>query len=278
MDHSIVEICSPHKSIEISLSCNPVQVPYFTSLKIQTPTETIFEKTYSDYSVVSDFSKILEIPDLKIELLDIGGHVFDQDHFLDRLIKSLEDQNLKIHVETVHFHSTNKDLVPKHLELLKYFDAESLYGIEINTGVSEEILHELTKLEQWKKAKKLTIMSLEKCKNPIQIEDFLHFEKMYLIDNPKISPEDCWKIIQSHRAPTHPRRSLFDINGDETKIDVQGVINLFDIPKKCEEMSSESVKHIQHFHCENDLILEVRLYDDRIWGRKGTMEDLDDFW
>lgn len=271
-NYSITDICAPHKSIEISISLQPVKVPYFTHLEVRSSTETIFARLYSDFSVTKDFMKILAIPDLKIELLDIGGCVFNQAEFLDRIMKALDENKLKIHARTVHFHNTTKELTLKHIDLLRNFDAEVLYGIEINTKVAVEVFQEMVTTEQWKKAKKLTILSAENTEN---INHFLHFERIFLSDFPKMSPEDCWNIIQSFRQRNFPSGSFFNIN--ETVIDINGVINLFDEPPHCEEKDTEYVQHIQHFQLENGLILEVRLYEDKLWGRIGTKESLQDY-
>lgn len=248
-------------------------VPYFTSLQIRSPSETLFTSVYYHNLVVRDFMKILRIPDLKLELLDIGRIFFDQNVFLNKLIKNLDDENMKIHAESVYFHYTLDGITEKHLELLKYFD--SLYGIEVNTKVSGDILNELVQLEQWKKAKKVTLLTMDDCKNSAKVDDFLHFERMHLFGFPEMSPEDCWKMIQSFRETNRPAGSYFEIN--RTAIDIQGVISLFDVPPKCEERDSEYVQHIQHFQLEDGFILEIRLYEDKIWGRKGTKESLENY-
>lgn len=275
MDYSIANICSPHKSLKVLISMKPVKIPYFTHLEVQSSTETIFERTSSDFSVCKDFMKIQEIPDSKIELLKIGGCVFNKEEFLDRLIEALCKNNLKIQTETIHFHMSIEGLILKHVELLRNFDSERLYGIEINTPMSDDVLKEMTRTEQWKKAKRLTIFVQKEAKS-MDIEDFLNFEKIYLIDYPKISKEDCWKIIQSFRHRDIPSGSFFKIT--ETGIDVTGVLELYDVPPKCEEKDSVYVQHIQHFVLENtEDILEVRLYEDQIWGRRGKKDEMNNY-
>uniref|UniRef100_A0A1I7V325 FTH domain-containing protein n=1 Tax=Caenorhabditis tropicalis TaxID=1561998 RepID=A0A1I7V325_9PELO len=272
MDYSITNICAPYKSVGISISLQPVKVPYFTNLEIRSPTGTIFERTYSDYCVTKDLVDILRIPDLKIDQLDIGGLVFNQKEFFSRVIKALEENSLKIRAETVHFHVTNKQLTKKHVELLRHFDVDALHGIEINTHVLDDAFQEMVTTEQWKKAKRLTMFQFT---NSVGIENFLHFQKVFLIDYPKITPNDCWKMIQSFRNGNIPPGSFFDISG--TKVDISGVIEMFDVPVRCEDRDSEYVKHIQHFKLEDDYILEVRLYEDKILSRKGKKEDLLEF-
>ncbi|EGT49174.1 hypothetical protein CAEBREN_14596 [Caenorhabditis brenneri] len=268
-NYSITEICAPYKSLEISLSLKPVKVPYFTSLEVRSTTETIFTRTYSDFSVTKDLMQILAIPDLKIKIFDIGGCVFNQEEFLDRVLEALKKNNVNIRSDTLHFHNTTKELTLKNIDLLRNFDPEVLYGIEINTKVSREVFQEMVETDQWKKAKKLTMFSSQ---NARSIDNFLHFEKIFLIDYPKISPEDCWKIIKSFRHRDLPIKSFFDISG--TTVEISEVISLYDEPEKCEEKDSEYVQHIQHFNLKNDLILEIRLYKDKILGRIGTKESL----
>ncbi|KAF1755301.1 hypothetical protein GCK72_021870 [Caenorhabditis remanei] len=274
MNYSITDICSPHQSLKISLCLEPTKVPYFTSLQIRAGKDTLFTRVYSHYSCIKDFLEILRLPDVRIELLDIGGVEIDQNHFLTQLIKKLQEGNLRIPAETAHFHSTiTEGLVEKHLELLTYFNPSVLYGIELNTKVSAEIHKKLVRLEQWKQAKKVTYMSMKDCKDVVRMEDFVHFEKIFWVDfTRKMEAEECWQIIKAFRHHDHPRGSYFHIS--DTEIDINGAIALFDISSKCEKRDTEYVKHIQHFPLDDGVVLEIRLYEDQIIGKKERKEKL----
>ena len=79
-------------------------------------------------------------------------------------------------------------------------------------------------------------------------------------------------LFQAFRHHDHPRGSYFHIS--DTEIDINGVIALFDIPSKCEKRDTEYVKHIQHFPLDDGVVLEVRLYEDQIIGKKEVKEKL----